>query len=435
MAGSFKNRKLFISFSPTFKRQSAWDAAMANAELSSRHPQATPTFPSNQFTREETRDCSGEYVIFEEITSRLKRLRFGFNPSAQLAAGWLALAMGAAAAPTGSPADEVQTISSTASGGTFRLTFNFEGISEQTSALAFNATAAQIQAALEALRSIKAGNVACAGGPLPADVTVTFQGALAKADVPILTVDNTAATGGTVTVAQTTAGAQRLHAISRATGDQPPQTSLIYGFEGDATNPLKGKNVVVNSVRFSGSVRGKVLCEVDLIFSGSVSEAVSYSVPACVNFTPIKCADVRARINATYYTQDLREFSYEYSNNILTGDDPFPFDDIDAVRLERGDRTSQFGFTVFGSRGDALYTLIDTEPQEDVELHLGEAGDRISIFAPSTKLKFRDDAITFQGEANRSAIQFDGTPFLAGAGTPDYAEARVSQSTAFLVSA
>lgn len=431
MAGTFKNRKLFLAYSPIFKKQSAWDMPLANADISSRHPQDTPTFPVNQFTREETRDCNGEYVIFEEITSRLKRLQFGFYPNGQIAAGWLALAMGAAASPTGAAANEIQTITSTATGGTFKVTFTFEGVTDSVD-IPYNATASAIEGYLQTLRSIRAGNVTCAG-TLGAGVACTFGNALGNASLPEMTIDNTNATGGTASVAQTTAGNNYLHAITRSSSDQPPQTSIIYGFEGDTTNPVKGKNVVVNSWKVSGTVRGKVLCEIDLLFSGEVDEALAYTVPDCVNFQPIKAADVRLDINGTYYTQNLREFSYEYSNNILTGDDPFPFDGIDAVRLERGDRTSSFMFQIFGSRGDALYTLVDSEAVEDVTLHVGGPGNRVSVYAPSTKLKFADAGIIFSGEANRSALSFTGTPFKsATAGTPDYAEGRNSQSTAYL---
>jgi flagellar hook protein FlgE len=98
--------------------------------------------------------------------------------------------------------DEQQTISSTATGGTFTLSYG----GQTTAALNWNDSAANIQAALEALSTIGAGNVSCAGGPLPANVTVDFQGTLAGQDVSMLTVDNTLMTGGIASVAETTQG-------------------------------------------------------------------------------------------------------------------------------------------------------------------------------------------------------------------------------------
>jgi len=109
----------------------------------------------------------------------------------------------------GTPAvDEVQTISITGSpdGGTFTLTFN----GETTSTLDFDASAAEIQSALEALSTVGAGNVACVGGDLPDNaVTVTFQNSLAGTDVALISIDDSGLTGGTTptgSVVETTKG-------------------------------------------------------------------------------------------------------------------------------------------------------------------------------------------------------------------------------------
>jgi hypothetical protein len=109
---------------------------------------------------------------------------------------------------TGSPVNEVQTltVTGTPTGGTFRL--SFRGV--QTAAIAFSATAAAIQAALEALSTVGVGNVVCAGGPLPGSpVTITFQGTLAGQNQPMIAVASQAFTGGTTpaaAVAETTPG-------------------------------------------------------------------------------------------------------------------------------------------------------------------------------------------------------------------------------------
>jgi hypothetical protein len=98
-------------------------------------------------------------------------------------------------------ADEVQTITEGGSGLT-SFVLHFSG--DDTDALDDQATAAQVQAALEALDSIGAGNVVVtgsAGGPY----TVTFAGDLADVDQPALTATPTGGTG-TVTIATTTAG-------------------------------------------------------------------------------------------------------------------------------------------------------------------------------------------------------------------------------------
>lgn len=104
--------------------------------------------------------------------------------------------------------NEVQSVAVDAIGGTFKLTFS----AQQTAALAFNITAANLKTALEGLSTIGAGNVAVTGGPGDSGATtpyvVTFQGALAGTNVAAMTADSTSLTGGghTATVSTTTQG-------------------------------------------------------------------------------------------------------------------------------------------------------------------------------------------------------------------------------------
>jgi hypothetical protein len=90
--------------------------------------------------------------------------------------------------------NEVQSVAVTsASGGTFKLTFD----GQQTAGINHNASAANVQSALEALSNIAPGDVVCAGGALSsAPVTVTFTGAYEGTNVPQMTVDDALLTGG-----------------------------------------------------------------------------------------------------------------------------------------------------------------------------------------------------------------------------------------------
>jgi hypothetical protein len=111
---------------------------------------------------------------------------------------------------TGADVNEVQTLTltGTPTGGTFTLTF--KGVS--TGPIAFNATAAAVQAALEGLSTIGTGGVVVAGGtPLPAGpLTITFSGTNTSAsNQPLITGNPALLTGGatpTVSVVETTAG-------------------------------------------------------------------------------------------------------------------------------------------------------------------------------------------------------------------------------------
>jgi hypothetical protein len=96
------------------------------------------------------------------------------------------------------PVNAVQAVTVTGSAGTFTLTFN----GQTTSALAFNATAAQVQNALQGLSTIGSGNVAVSqSGNV---YTVTFTGALAASSQPQIT--GSGSGGASVSVSTVTQG-------------------------------------------------------------------------------------------------------------------------------------------------------------------------------------------------------------------------------------
>lgn len=103
--------------------------------------------------------------------------------------------------PYAGTTDEVQTLTEGGSGLTsFTITWN----GQTTTSIAAAASAATVQAALEALSNIGVGDVAVtgsAGGPY----TVTFGGTLADTNVAAMTTTPTGGSG-TVTVATPTAG-------------------------------------------------------------------------------------------------------------------------------------------------------------------------------------------------------------------------------------
>jgi hypothetical protein len=111
--------------------------------------------------------------------------------------------------------DEVQTITITGgpTGGTFTLTFG----GNTTATLNWNATAAQMQTALQALASIGANNILVTGGPGPGTPFVAeFVAAKGYANQATITLSNNLLTGGvspSVSIVETQAG----HAFTTAT--------------------------------------------------------------------------------------------------------------------------------------------------------------------------------------------------------------------------
>lgn len=127
---------------------------------------------------------------------------------------------------------EIVTAVVDATGGTFTLTFG----AQTTATIPANSTAAVVQAALEALSTIGAGNIAVvrSGSANAYTYTLTFQGVLAYTDVGAITKDQTLLTGGasTVTITVTTAGVSALATgliDTTATGDN------VYEDESGAT--------------------------------------------------------------------------------------------------------------------------------------------------------------------------------------------------------
>lgn len=420
---SFINRRLAITFSGLFLTQPDFESPLSAAQINTRHPQSEPTFPSRIVNREQVRSCSGEFIIQQKITSRLMRLRFAFDCDAYLAAGWLGLAMSAITAPSGTRANEVQTITPSAapSAGTWNVAFDFEGITDNVD-IAWNATAAQIQEALESLSSIGKGNVLVTG-TLASTVVVTFQGALAAFNVPMLTLDDTGLTGATLAIAQTTAGVPKISNIAMTTSQQTKITSIIVGFEGDTTPPDRYKSVCVNEVIIRGSLRGKVSVELDVYASLDTDSMIGYTMPACVDQDPIYTKDCRLQLDSGFSVRNIREFTYTYSNNIYVNDDPFPYDGIDVFRLEHGDRVVTLNWSEYGSKGDANYDSAENEETKNTKLIIGPPTNRLIAEMPKLNLALDDTVITFAGEASRSAFGVQGLALFDGAtaGTPSRA--------------
>jgi hypothetical protein len=138
---------------------------------------------------------------------------------------------------TGAAVADVQTLSINGSptGGNFTLTFG----GQTTAAIPFNATAAQVLAALTALSSIGVNNVVCTGGPLPgASVTITFAGALAPGAQQPIGLGLNGLTGGTTpapAIAPTTTGAAVADVQTLSITGSPTGGSFTLTFDGQTT--------------------------------------------------------------------------------------------------------------------------------------------------------------------------------------------------------
>ena len=127
--------------------------------------------------------------------------------------------------------NEVQTVTITGAptGGSFQLTFS----GQQTAAIAYNATAATVQAELEALSNINVGDILVGGGPGPGTpYTVAFVGGNWVAEnVTQMTASHTF-TGGTTPAIAVTTTTPGVAPVPKAMSPLGAGTSVVPNFGG-----------------------------------------------------------------------------------------------------------------------------------------------------------------------------------------------------------
>lgn len=107
--------------------------------------------------------------------------------------------------------NEIQTLQlfGSPTGGTCDIVFD----GQTASGVAYNASAATVESALEALSNIGAGNVSCSGGPWPGStIACEFVSSLAGTALPEMTIDPSGLTGGSISmsVVETNKGGEDL---------------------------------------------------------------------------------------------------------------------------------------------------------------------------------------------------------------------------------
>ncbi len=147
-------------------------------------------------------------------------------------------------APNNIPVNEVQEISVTAAGGTYELRFEGPkpgGIEQTTAPIPYNASAGEVQAALEGLSGIGAGNTSVAS-VTPGSYKVEFSGTLADTDVGVLRVTGgpPPLSGGSAEVALLRQGASSFEVCTGL--------ECRKGVEGSGPGQFEGlRNVAVDS--------------------------------------------------------------------------------------------------------------------------------------------------------------------------------------------
>lgn len=431
----FLQNQLVLAFNDDFKIQPSFGVPMLVSDLNARHPQINPTFSSTLRQRREIRDCKGEYILKRKITSKITQFTIGFYAIARTAAGWFALALGAAANPTGTPADETQTLTNDGDGGTFKLRFNFEGLDFTTAAIDFDATAAEVETALESLENIGAGNIAVSGASLSAGLTITGAGKLAKANLPLFEVADDTTTNGTAAIAAGTNGANYLIQIARNDTNKPLKISAIEGFEENTGGAKLYQDLIVGSVAVSCERFGILTVTITAYGSADYTVLPDYEMPVCSNAEPVYFEDCRLKIGADWITDDLLSFGYTYESGFDPNDpDNFKFYGGRISELQRGNRVSTWNLGVRGNDKSPIYVFAENEDSAfaATELHCGVPGERFSIFAPNVQFQLDDQSIQFSGNNPKSFFNLTGNSAPDGSNIVDRVEYRGADNTAFL---
>lgn len=395
----------------------------------------------------ERRSCDGQDIVDEKVRRRRRQFRLTFNdPDPHTKFKYVAWKEGAVTAPTGTVANEVQTLtrSGTVNGGTFPLSLsNFEGRSGTTKQIPYDASPAAIQAAIvDQAKSlgkiIQPGDVAITGN-WGTGIVMTFGKRLRNANLPLLTVGNDDIDGGgTIVNTQTTAGGNKYHTAQRSADGSKPLTTFATGDKNGSIATEKYGDAVVSSVDITASneqTNSKMVVIVDCHFIPE--ETTEFEVPECVNTLGVEAEDIRLKFNGIFEHRDLVNDSVSLNDNVPLNA-AHKFDDPDITSpFVRGNQPSQEFQTELFANADhplrrlALNQNVSGNHIETIR-HYGNPGNRFTIIAPETKIKPQGNQLDdFSGEADESTIKLNGTPYGI-TGIPVTYEAYIDQTVAFL---
>lgn len=397
-------------------------------------------------TIEDIFDCIQEDVTGKEVTRILYRLPIEGEFIAYQVAPLAALAYGGAASPVSvTPASKVFTVTIDGDGGDYKLRLDYDEIDQTTVKIPFDASAALFKRIIEDLDNVGFGNTTVSK---VGDVyTVTYTGKRAFANIPDFTVeDNTVTGAGTVTILQTTAGVQFAHNITEMSEYSQPLTTVGIAFEDEAGSERLMIGVSVENLVVTGATNnGKVTYTADLVARNLIIEP-SLDVGECSNTgKPVRTADCLFTRNSVDYSDVLQDFSFNFSNNTLTGNTAYTGRGVKPSRFERASkRTRSLTYTLSGIANavtNPLYAEAETNPEADIKrassLRIGTAGENLTVNIPNgiTELATGSGGLAFDNESEEAINRYVDTPAKAGSTKPTSIVANVNQSGTYLTPA
>jgi hypothetical protein len=411
MSTSPRQREYAVLYNPAL-RQTAIGAPVAVGSLTSRVNLEAISFPTSNMDVEEIFSCNGRTKTGEALERingafRIEQIATSFD------AAW---AMAEFFSDYGSPDavaanDEVQTLTITATGGTYYL--SYDGV--KTVALAYDANAAAIQAALETI--VGSGNITVGGtGPW----TLTGSGTLADTDLkPVIPV-TAPLTGGTATVTTTTPGgaARQSWEFTQSDDFQPYAQTFVIAKEGETTGILVDDAIPSTlEIRQQGRLYRIVK---EYLWSGIYQPVSGLSVPACPSATYLDGTDGQVLFGAEDATSDTLEWVYTVDNGLVV-EDGYTLATPFFRRMERADYRQQlFRFTLDRGYDGDVFALARANGMKGTNLALtvraGSASDGITFDAGEAQVKFAGGAVEFGGPANRTRTLVAAEPWAVTQG-------------------
>lgn len=432
---------LIVALSGLGKRQADFDTPVAEAAIDTSWAMTSDSYPNVAREIDRILDCQQQDLVAKEVLRRIMRFDFDYEADPLLMSIHLAYMMSVAAAPTGTPANQIERFTQGVglSGGVWKIGVLVGSVVKLTQPLAWNATAAEVKTAVENISYIGRGNTTVTFSVDHWDVTLVNNWARGAITFSIVV---TGLTGGTITRATNTPADQNRHAMTRITGFQPVAFGLVVGFRNSDKLPKFYKSVVANTMTIRAShAQPRVTANMGVVGSGEVSNVSSgWVTPTCQVFRPARFRDTSLVIDGVDYALNnlLRDYEVSYSNGLVVDDDAYTAQDEDIHRAERSDqRPLSINVGILGEEGDLIHQMAEGLAEVAVSMRIGRPGSNISFNVPKASLSLRDPVLAYDGTVKRSKVEINIEPELISgdATTPFTAAANVALATQFLLAA
>jgi Ca2+-binding RTX toxin-like protein len=309
-----------------------------------------------------------------------------------------------------------------ATAGEFTLIFEpnpTPGSAEETSLMAFSATATDVQTALEGLASINSGDVIVTGGPLPAiPVDVEFSGSYSKLDIlPMVTNDNPA--GGVALVGAPSMVSTFVDGRRVTDNDGQYTLSVLTDDVGPATHDLL-RNSLTQLVDGAGNTLN--IGADDVWRRDGVAPVASFVAisPATRNSA---VGVVTMTVSEDVAGVDIDDF--RLTRDTGSGAVAVPIDELSVTEISGTEYTLDLNLKT-SAAGNYVLSLVDTDPVTPIVDSSGNGittdsiGWQTNILAPSASLT----PITSPRNTNAGTVMISFSESVIGVDIADIAMTR-----------